>query len=477
MGVVDRAERPAGHGRMNVWLGGLGFWYFASPPFAASFGGFLSAYSPSARIVESSNYALFLAFLTGFAFVGVFRKRLNPLRERLGLLTLCSILIATAMLLAAFYYTGQLEAWGLFAAAVLRGFSGAVMMLAWIELLGVLDGWTLGTSISLSIAIYGLLCIASMLVATWSAPVFAVFAAVAPLLSMLFLFLGWQSISSPSRYVAIHEKTAEWKVSALLVCGNVFYGVLFGVMRRVVDETPFPLAVFLGFAIAAMGLAFVFSRMSRSVAITSVMRVVLLPSAVACPLAAIINVAQPMLATVLIAVGLACQTFFVCATFADISLRYPASPLAIGSICGTSFALGIAAGLPLGAYAIRGGVLGWQYEIMLLTVAMLAASLQVAIIFLPGNRQGISPWGFSTLLVPEPFDERLLHNCEKIAAAYGLTAREKEVLALLAKGHNLEYIQRLLVISQNTAKTHILHVYQKTAVHSRQELMDLVEAG
>ncbi|WP_442904226.1 helix-turn-helix transcriptional regulator [Gordonibacter sp.] len=32
-----------------------------------------------------------------------------------------------------------------------------------------------------------------------------------------------------------------------------------------------------------------------------------------------------------------------------------------------------------------------------------------------------------------------------------------------------------LIISSHTAKAHIYNIYQKTGVHSRQELMDLVE--
>ena len=45
----------------------------------------------------------------------------------------------------------------------------------------------------------------------------------------------------------------------------------------------------------------------------------------------------------------------------------------------------------------------------------------------------------------------------------------------LAKGRNADYITEKLIISSHTAKAHIYNIYQKTGVHSRQELMDLVE--
>lgn len=67
-------------------------------------------------------------------------------------------------------------------------------------------------------------------------------------------------------------------------------------------------------------------------------------------------------------------------------------------------------------------------------------------------------------------------KCKAIAAQYGLSSRQSEVLIMLAKGRNADYITKKLVISSHTAKAHIYNIYQKTGVHSRQELMDLVEA-
>lgn len=58
---------------------------------------------------------------------------------------------------------------------------------------------------------------------------------------------------------------------------------------------------------------------------------------------------------------------------------------------------------------------------------------------------------------------------------YGLTPREREIAALLARGRNGAFIQNSLVISRNTAKTHIRHIYGKLQVHSQQELIDLFE--
>lgn len=66
-------------------------------------------------------------------------------------------------------------------------------------------------------------------------------------------------------------------------------------------------------------------------------------------------------------------------------------------------------------------------------------------------------------------------QCERLAQAFGLTERECDVFKLLAKGRNVPFIEEELVISRNTIKTHIKHIYQKMDLHSQQELIDMVE--
>lgn len=61
------------------------------------------------------------------------------------------------------------------------------------------------------------------------------------------------------------------------------------------------------------------------------------------------------------------------------------------------------------------------------------------------------------------------------AERFGLSAREREVFELLAKGRNRVHISQALFISDNTTRTHMKNVYRKLDVHSQQELIDLVE--
>lgn len=62
-----------------------------------------------------------------------------------------------------------------------------------------------------------------------------------------------------------------------------------------------------------------------------------------------------------------------------------------------------------------------------------------------------------------------------IVQDFRLSPRESEVISYLGRGRSVPYIREALVISKSTIETHIKHIYSKTGVHSKQELLDLVE--
>jgi DNA-binding CsgD family transcriptional regulator len=81
---------------------------------------------------------------------------------------------------------------------------------------------------------------------------------------------------------------------------------------------------------------------------------------------------------------------------------------------------------------------------------------------------------------PNPANESAIEaNLEAriaaLAAEHRLTPRETEVFALLSQGRSIPYIRDELIISRETAATHAKHIYAKLGVHSRQELIDLVQ--
>ena len=92
-------------------------------------------------------------------------------------------------------------------------------------------------------------------------------------------------------------------------------------------------------------------------------------------------------------------------------------------------------------------------------------------------------WDTSRLVVQESLAPRETasaralwkESVEEMAREHGLTRRETEVLALMARGRNAAYIEEQLVVSNHTARAHILNIYKKTDLHSQQAVIDSVE--
>ena len=72
--------------------------------------------------------------------------------------------------------------------------------------------------------------------------------------------------------------------------------------------------------------------------------------------------------------------------------------------------------------------------------------------------------------------ESLEDRCARIAAKFQLSARESEVFVLLAQGHTRASIAKKLFVSENTIREHVKSIYKKLYIHSRQQLIDMVDA-
>lgn len=80
----------------------------------------------------------------------------------------------------------------------------------------------------------------------------------------------------------------------------------------------------------------------------------------------------------------------------------------------------------------------------------------------------------------EPEEEpqnHLREQCLKLQEQYGLTKRETEITEMLARGNTVARIAEILVVSENTVRTHAKHIYTKLDVHKRQDIIDLISAS
>ncbi len=127
---------------------------------------------------------------------------------------------------------------------------------------------------------------------------------------------------------------------------------------------------------------------------------------------------------------------------------------------------------PLAFYAVCVGlVLGFSF--------VLFSERDYARLFSPIDESELS---FESLMDVELREEtredkkgKFSQSIQCIAVEYNLSARETEVFRYLAMGHGSDYIADKLKVSWNTARSHVHNIYVKMGVHSRQELISVID--
>ncbi len=168
--------------------------------------------------------------------------------------------------------------------------------------------------------------------------------------------------------------------------------------------------------------------------------------------------------------------FYLLTWFALCAVATRSAADAIPAICWGSAAnyLGILAGAII--TDVLAGVSDTAFAVKLVIAAVLTFTAAYVTATqrstsLDATIDGIEP---DTSSVEVRYIDRLDACCEQVAEQAGLTQREREILALLARGNNAQHIQEQLSISHNTVKYHARNVYRKLDVHSQQELIDLL---
>lgn len=114
-------------------------------------------------------------------------------------------------------------------------------------------------------------------------------------------------------------------------------------------------------------------------------------------------------------------------------------------------------------------------------LALLSLMLVYGIVICTALLLGSQPHGqrplLSSLSAPLPLPNlygRIDERCHEIGKSNGLTSREIEVIQYIAKGRSKSYIADSLFLSENTVKSYAKKAYAKLDIHSKQELLDLL---
>ena len=106
--------------------------------------------------------------------------------------------------------------------------------------------------------------------------------------------------------------------------------------------------------------------------------------------------------------------------------------------------------------------------------AKLARTRRISDVSIASTREGVS-----RPLFPAPSNRTASKAAAPVVPLpYGaerLTPREEQVMRLLARGRSASYVAQELGLSTNTVRGYVQAIYAKLGVHSKQELIDLVE--
>jgi ATP/maltotriose-dependent transcriptional regulator MalT len=116
-------------------------------------------------------------------------------------------------------------------------------------------------------------------------------------------------------------------------------------------------------------------------------------------------------------------------------------------------------------------------------VSVLACiAVAVSFVLLYSKNELVDRWGIRVLQEPSLGEavataDLLSDRCAELARTYNLTARELEVLQVLARSASNKEAARLLTIAAGTLKAHTRHIYEKMGIHTRAELDELLGLG
>ncbi len=138
--------------------------------------------------------------------------------------------------------------------------------------------------------------------------------------------------------------------------------------------------------------------------------------------------------------------------------------------CG--FRLGLDGGVILGNIL---GIMLYDFAFQHLSIiSAVLVFLLIVILTITFNQKDIeTSWGL--LKGSQDVLPRWKRACQNIADRHQLTKRETEIMILTAQGRSVSYIAECLVISTSTVQSHSKNLYRKLDIHSRQELITLIE--
>ena len=290
---------------------------------------------------------------------------------------------------------------------------------------------------------------------------------------------GHRSSPAESRRDRRPTPTFLWRLLLAVAIYAAVFGVLQGI-TAVKDAQVFDVSNryrLLGSGLVGLSIAVGTLTLARTRRISRTYRMVLPTMVAGLLLLPFLGGDRRAFAGVLVAVGFQCFDIVTWLASFDVARRLGLSPVKVFGFGRAANAGGVCVG---GLVMLAVGSAVTMSQSVMTALALAAVFLLVVTSTLVLDESVLFS-GKDTAARPEPlaggegYSGSWRQRCERVANDHGLTPREQEVMILLAKGRDAEYIQNALVISNHTVKTHRCHIYSKLDIHSQQELLDLIE--
>lgn len=152
---------------------------------------------------------------------------------------------------------------------------------------------------------------------------------------------------------------------------------------------------------------------------------------------------------------------------------YPVEPIAAFGIGRGVYELALSGGLALFATTGVSSLMAkmpittFYFVIACLTLLLLSTFARISTAVCLANLQPPAAENASAGAKPDAY--------EAVASLYQLSEREAEVMRLLCSGRTKRHIAETLFLSEDTVRWHAKQLYRKLDVHSKQQLIDLVD--
>ena len=427
----------------------------------------LAAHPDAMLLSRVFNLAAFGAMMAALSVLG--EQARSIAHERAFIVAACA-LGTVGMAIGALVGLGALPLTWLFVGATLRGLFYGAIVVSWVGVLIHLDNDRIGLAVSAALALYAVAGIVVSLLALTAGALATLCLCACPIASCFGCVLAASSIGAQAP-VGQETAKAPLRTRMALYAANFLFGIMLGALLYyfALYDT---LTSVLAFLVVSAGLLAAFAVTSKQLTVSTAFRGFILGFAVVVALALLTGYLNQVVATLIAAGVLAFVILFTIIIFTDTQARFRKPYWKVPGMCQVFASLGmIGASVTFQTVFPNGGISAEQL-VLLSALCMVF----VAGVFSPSDRTRVRPWGFSSLIPAETPEARMQRRCEELAGECGLTARELEILKLLATGATKDQIATALVISPTTAKTHTRNIYAKLGVHSHKELVDKMDA-